>query len=97
MPIQNVMEAMIRKSSSLAEPSQPSAAEPEVRIGTSIRHARMTLGLRLQDIAARVGCSESLISSNRKRPDATVAHHTAPDRRCTADDRRQALCDGQSE
>lgn len=71
---------MTRKSSSLAELSQPGAAEPEVRIGTGIRHARITLGIRLQDVAARVGCSESLISkieNGRTLPSLTTLHRIA--------------------
>jgi len=71
---------MTRKPSSLAEPGQPGAAEPEVRVGTSIRHARMTLGIRLQDVAARVGCSESLISkieNGRTLPSLTTLHRIA--------------------
>jgi transcriptional regulator with XRE-family HTH domain len=71
---------MTRKSSSLAEPGQPGAAEPELLVGTSIRHARMTLGVRLQDVAARVGCSESLISkieNGRTLPSLTTLHRIA--------------------
>lgn len=71
---------MTRKSSSSAEPSQPGAAEPNLLLGTSIRHARMTLGLRLQDVAARVGCSESLISkieNGRTLPSLTTLHRIA--------------------
>ena len=71
---------MTRKSSSVAEPGQPGAAEPDLLVGTSIRHARMTLGIRLQDVAARVGCSESLISkieNGRTLPSLTTLHRIA--------------------
>lgn len=33
-----------------------------VRIGVRLKHARMTAGLRLRDVAGRAGCSESLLS-----------------------------------
>jgi transcriptional regulator with XRE-family HTH domain len=62
-----------------ADPLAP-AADPSVRLGTSIRHARMILGIRLQDVAARVGCSESLISkieNGRTLPSLTTLHRIA--------------------
>ena len=69
---------MTQQPTSVAEPS-PSAT-PDMRVGTSIRHARMTLGIRLQDVAARVGCSESLISkieNGRVLPSLTTLHRIA--------------------
>ncbi len=71
---------MTRKSSSLAVSGQPSAAESDFLVGTSIRHARMTLGIRLQDVAAHVGCSESLISkieNGRTLPSLTTLRRIA--------------------
>jgi quercetin dioxygenase-like cupin family protein/DNA-binding XRE family transcriptional regulator len=54
------------KRSEGASPRQEGAdAEPspaEARIGVRIRHARMTAGLRLKDVAAKADCSESLLS-----------------------------------
>lgn len=63
-------------------PAAPNAdiAYPTPDVGTSIRHARMTLGIRLQDVAARVGCSESLISkieNGRTLPSLTTLHRIA--------------------
>lgn len=37
-------------------------AEPEIRIGRQIRHLRLVKGLRLRDLAAASGLSESLLS-----------------------------------
>ena len=33
-----------------------------IRIGVRVRHARMTKGMRLKEVATRAGCSESLLS-----------------------------------
>jgi len=71
---------MNHNSPSLAEPPPFDGREPTVRIGTAIRHARMTLGIRLQDVAIRVGCSESLISkieNGRTLPSLTTLHRIA--------------------
>jgi len=41
------------------EHTQP---KTELRFGTKLKHARLTRQLRLKDIAARAGCSESMLS-----------------------------------
>lgn len=48
-------------------------ATPDTRIqvGTRLKHARLTLGARLKDVAESAGCSESLLSkleNNKIRP-----------------------------
>ena len=51
-----------------------------MRIGVRLRHARLTLGLRLQDVAAKVGCSESMVSkieNDRTLPSLTMLHRLA--------------------
>ena len=53
-----------------------------VRIGTRLKHARLTRGLTLQDLADIVGCSVSTISkieNQRANPSVTMLH-----RMCTA-------------
>ena len=40
----------------------PAGADQNEKIGLRIRHARMTRGLRLREVAAEAGCSESLLS-----------------------------------
>jgi len=71
---------MTQNLSRLAEPPLADSREPTVRIGTAVRHARMMLGIRLQDVAAQVGCSESLISkieNGRTLPSLTTLHRIA--------------------
>lgn len=58
---------------------KPAADGPEedLRIGTRLRHARLTLGARLRDVAEKAGCSESLISkveNDRIVPSLKVLH-----------------------
>jgi transcriptional regulator with XRE-family HTH domain len=51
-----------------------------MNIGVRIRHARLTLGLRLQDVAGQVGCSESMLSkieNDRALPSLTMLHRIA--------------------
>lgn len=51
-----------------------------IKMGIRIRHARLTLGLRLQDVASKVGCSESLLSkieNDRILPSLTMLHRIA--------------------
>ena len=51
-----------------------------MQLGVRIRHARLTLGLRLQDVAGQVGCSESLLSkieNDRALPSLTMLHRIA--------------------
>jgi transcriptional regulator with XRE-family HTH domain len=52
-------------------------SDMELRIGTRLRHARLTLGARLRDVAEKAGCSESLISkleNDRIVPSLKVLH-----------------------
>ena len=51
-----------------------------LRLGVKIRHARLTLGLRLQDVADRAGCSEGLLSKiehDAKQPSLNMLHRIA--------------------
>lgn len=53
---------------------------PPLRIGVRIRHARRTHGLRLQDVARIVGCSESILSkieNDKALPSLTMLHRIA--------------------
>jgi transcriptional regulator with XRE-family HTH domain len=51
-----------------------------MKLGVRIRHARLTLGLRLQDVAGQVGCSESMLSkieNDRALPSLMMLHRIA--------------------
>jgi transcriptional regulator with XRE-family HTH domain len=57
-----------------------SAALKELRIGVKLKHARMMRGMRLRDVAAKAGCSESLISkveNGRANPSINTLHRIA--------------------
>ena len=84
---------------SAAPPPDP-GANPGERLGTAIRHARLTLGIRLQDVADKAGCSESLVSkieNGRALPSLTTLHRiadalqTTVGRLCAAPDGRQGV------
>lgn len=48
-----------------------------LRIGTKVRHTRKVRGLRLRELADRVGCSESLLSkieNDKARPSLEMLH-----------------------
>src|ERR1700740_377915 len=92
-----------RETSSVreAETNAPGARMREhaenggMNLGVRIRHARLTLGLRLQDVAGQVGCSESLLSkieNDRALPSLTMLHRiagalqTTVGKLCTTDD-----------
>ncbi|MBX3579426.1 MAG: cupin domain-containing protein [Rhizobiaceae bacterium] len=50
---------------------------PEVRIGAYLKHARLAKRLRLKELAAEVGCTESFLSkveNNKVRPSLSVLH-----------------------
>lgn len=47
------------------------ALDSRIQVGTRLRHARLTLGARLKDVAEAANCSESLLSkleNNKIRP-----------------------------
>ena len=78
-------------------PPDAPASGPGPRLGTAIRHARLTLGIRLQDVAGKAGCSESLVSkieNGRALPSLTTLHRiadalqTTVGRLCAAPDAR---------
>jgi transcriptional regulator with XRE-family HTH domain len=78
-----------------ARAGEPVPPESGMKLGVRIRHARLTLGLRLQDVAGQVGCSESLLSkieNDRALPSLTMlrriaaALQTTVGKLCTADD-----------
>ena len=63
-----------------SSPDGRPAGPDRIRMGIRIRHARLTLGLRLQDVAAKAGCSESLLSkieNDRVLPSLTMLHRIA--------------------
>lgn len=54
-----------------------SLQEDAAQLGVRLRHVRLTRGLRLKDVAGRVGCSESLVSKierGRATPSLKVLH-----------------------
>lgn len=58
----------------------PAAVEESISLGLRLRHARLAHRLRLKDVAARVPCSESLISKierNRAVPSLRMLHRLA--------------------
>lgn len=52
---------LVRKRRKNTKPDRP-ASSSQVGIGLRIRHARMTAGLRLKEVATKAECSESLLS-----------------------------------
>ena len=59
-----------RRARKEAWPSKP-------RIGLKLRHARLTKGLNLKQVATAIGCSESFLSkleNDRVRPSLAVLH-----------------------
>ncbi len=81
-------------------PAASAGLEPGPRLGTAIRHARLTLGIRLQDVADKVGCSESLVSkieNGRALPSLKTLHRiadalqTTVGRLCAAPDGRDGI------
>jgi len=60
-----------------ARKAAPEESAGELRIGTRLRHARLTKGLTLRQVAELAQCSESLVSkleSDRARPSLTLLH-----------------------
>jgi transcriptional regulator with XRE-family HTH domain len=58
----------------------PASESPGFGIGVRIRHARMTRGLRLREVAAKADCSESLLSkieNDKVEPSLSVLHRIA--------------------
>lgn len=58
----------------------PTDDDTESLLGVRLRHARLTRGLRLKDVAKRVSCSESLISKierGHSTPSLKVLHRLA--------------------
>lgn len=54
-----------------------SAGNGPLRIGIRLRHARKVMGLRLRELAERVGCSESFLSkieNNKVNPSLQMLH-----------------------
>jgi transcriptional regulator with XRE-family HTH domain len=61
-------------------PVDNSPESTQIKIGMRIRHFRLTLGLRLQDLALKVDCSESLLSkieNDRILPSLSMLHRIA--------------------
>lgn len=51
--------------------------DPGPRIGARLKHARLMTGMRLKDVAAKAGCSESMLSkieNERAVPSLTTLH-----------------------
>ncbi|RTL55278.1 MAG: cupin domain-containing protein [Bradyrhizobiaceae bacterium] len=59
------------------KPSSNSEANSEIKIGGRLKHARLIKGLRLQDLADKLDCSESFLSkieNNKVRPSLSMLH-----------------------
>lgn len=57
-----------------------SAVLKDLQIGVKLKPARMMRGMRLRDVAAKAGCSESLISkveNGRANPSINILHRIA--------------------
>ena len=77
----------MRRSASVKSPKRRAAraarndtTATEVRIGVKIRHARHVQGLKLKDVAASLGCSESYLSKVENdvlRPSLSMLHRMA--------------------
>jgi transcriptional regulator with XRE-family HTH domain len=55
----------------------PSATEPNAQLGIRIKHLRRSHGLRLKDVAAEAGCSESMLSkieNGQSSPSINMLH-----------------------
>lgn len=70
--------AAVRREATSRGGLLPSAAD--MHVGVRVRHARMTAGLRLKDVAARAGCSESLLSkveNDKVMPSLAILHRVS--------------------
>jgi transcriptional regulator with XRE-family HTH domain len=66
-----------KRSTSLAGSAVAGGDSAAVRIGIRLRHARLTKGMRLHDLADRAGCSESFLSkveNDRQLPSLATLH-----------------------
>lgn len=71
----------MKKSTSAARKFADEASpEAELRLGVRLKYARISKGMRLSDLAAATGCSESLISkieNNKATPSLNTLHRLA--------------------
>ncbi len=59
------------------KPSAGAETDSEIKIGGRLKHARLIKGLRLQDLADTLDCSESFLSkieNNKVRPSLSMLH-----------------------
>jgi transcriptional regulator with XRE-family HTH domain len=85
MANENILTAVqVAPSIPSAQPEvQPQSSEnslDNILIGAKLRHARMLLKLRLKDVAASVGCSESMLSkveNDQVKPSLKILHRLA--------------------
>lgn len=69
-----------RETGEGAGPQAPASEGQGFGIGVRIRHARMTRGLRLREVAAKADCSESLLSkieNDKVEPSLSALHRIA--------------------
>lgn len=62
------------------QPQNSENSLDNILIGAKLRHARMLLKLRLKDVAASVGCSESMLSkveNDQVKPSLKILHRLA--------------------
>jgi transcriptional regulator with XRE-family HTH domain len=74
---QRTTERASRRRAAAVVPSVPERAADHIQIGTRLRHARLTRGLSLRELAANVGCTESFLSkveNDKARPSLAMLH-----------------------
>jgi transcriptional regulator with XRE-family HTH domain len=73
-------KARVVKPSRMATPVKASTDDRNEYIGVRLRHGRMTMGLRLRELADKAKCSESMISkieNGRAVPSLNILHRIA--------------------
>ena len=58
----------------------PSSPQQEVRVGMRLRHARLSAGMHMRELAETAGCSESFVSkveNDKVRPSLVMLHRLA--------------------
>ena len=72
------MKAARRSSASVRLKPQPdSDTDSKLEIGTRLKHARLTKGMNLLQLAEKVGCTESFLSKvehDKVRPSLMMLH-----------------------
>lgn len=62
MPKTPALKAKARPAPKAAAKKKPAASGADLQIGARLRHARLLAGVRMRELAAKVGCTEGMIS-----------------------------------